>query len=190
MWCLPVEDALANEENQDPEPSRRDRLNHLLTHLPKDPNCDICNEGKMRQRPARRRNPVLPREPKEWGDTLLADHLTVGGKKPDLALSVDGERYGLLLKDLGSNLKDLFPSKKKTRASCVMAIREFGGTTRWQTFASDNAPELISAARDEFMTHATSTPWRPESNGLIEREIGITSDGTRALLAQSGLGHP
>ena len=70
-----------------------------------------------------------------------------------------------------------------------MAISEFGGTTRWQTFASDNAPELISAARDEFMTqHATSTP--ESYNGPIEREIGITSDGTRALLAQSGFGHP
>ena len=40
------------------------------------------------------------------------------------------------------------------------------------------------------MTHAASTPWRPEANGLIEREIRIISDGTRAMLAQSGLGHP
>ena len=144
----------------------------------------------MRQRPARRRIPVLPRDPMEWGDTLLADHLTVGGKNADLALGVGQERYGLLLKDLGTAVKDLFASKKKTKASCVMAIRELGSNTRWQTFASDNAPELMSAARDEYMTHATSTPWRPESNGLIEREIGIISDGTRAMLAQSGLGHP
>ena len=86
IWCLPVGDGEAEEEDPDPEMSKRDYIRHLLTHLPKDPNCDICNEGKMRQRPARRRVPVLRRDPIECGDTVLADHLTVGGKRPDLAL--------------------------------------------------------------------------------------------------------
>ena len=117
--------------------------------------------------------------------TLLGTSL-----RSDLALGVGKKRFGILLKDLGTAVKDLFPTKSKSKASCVMAIRELGGTTRWKTFASDNALELIAAAREEYMTHATSTPWRPESNGVIEREIGITSDGTRAMLAQSGLGHP
>ena len=188
--CLPAREGEAEEEDPDPEMSKRDYIRHLLTHLPKDPNGDICNEGKMRQRPARRRIPVLPRDPVEWGDTLLADHLTVGIKHADLALGVGKERSVLLLKDLGTAVKDLFPTTKKTKASCFMAIREFGGTTRWTTFASDNAPGLISVARDEYMTHATSTPGRPESNGFIERGIGITSDGARAMLAQSGLWHP
>ena len=72
VWCLPVGEGEAHDEDPDPEMSKRDYINHLLTHLPKNPNCDICNEGKMRQRPARRRIPVLPRDPMEWGDTLLA----------------------------------------------------------------------------------------------------------------------
>ena len=190
VWCLPVGNGKAHEDPDPEEMSKSEYINHLRTHLPKNPNCDIWNGGTMRQRPARRRVPVLPRDPLEWGDTLLADNLTVGGKNADLALGVGKERYGPLLKDLGTAVNDFFASKKKSKASCVMAIREFGGSTRWQTLASDNAPELISAAREEYMTHATSTPWRPESNGLIEREIGIISDGTRAMLAQSSLGHP
>ena len=47
----------------------------------------------MRQRPARRKIPVLPRDPLEWGDTLLADHLTIGGKNADLALGVGKKHY-------------------------------------------------------------------------------------------------
>ena len=152
---LPVGEGEARDEDRDPEMSKREYINHLLTHLPKNPNCDICNEGKMRQRPARRRIPVLPRETLEWGDTLLADHLTVGGKNADLALGVGKERDGLLqLTDLGTAVKDLFAPKKHTKASCVMTIREFGGNTWWQTFASDNAPELISAAREEYVHDA------------------------------------
>ena len=37
--------------------------------------------------------------------------------------------------------------------------------------------------------HPTATPYRPQSNGEIERDIGITAQGTRVLLNQSGLQH-
>ena len=71
-----------------------------------------------------------------------------------------------------------------------MAIREVGGSTQWHTCVLDNASALLSAARNGYMTHAMSKPWKPKSNGLIEGEIGIIFDGTRAMLAQSSLGHP
>ncbi len=158
---------------------------HLLTHLPKNNFCDICTEGKIKAKPARRRNLNLEVEPKDWGDTLLADHFVVG----ELGISLDGEKYGILLKDLGTGMTDVFPVRRKSKVLTICSIREFGGTQQWQRFASDNAPELIAAAKAEFMTHVTSTPWRPQSNSLIEREIGTLGDGTRCMLAQSGLPH-
>ena len=39
---------------------------------------------------------------------LLADHLTVGSKNADLPLGVGNERFGLLLKDFGTAVKELF----------------------------------------------------------------------------------
>ena len=37
--------------------------------------------------------------------------------------------------------------------------------------------------------HATSTPYQPQSNSLIERQVGVIIQGTRASLLQSGLPH-
>ena len=127
VWCLPVGEGGVHDEGPDPEMSKREYINHLLTHLPKNPNYDICNEGKMRQRPARRRIPVLPRDPLEWGGTLLADHLTVGGKNADLALGVGKERCGLLLESLGTAVKDL----------CASKVRHDHPETRWQYPVAD-----------------------------------------------------
>lgn len=158
---------------------------HCMTHLPKNPFCDVCAEGKSRSKPARRRQPKIDAEPEEWGDTLLADHYAVS----ELGIGLDGERYGILLKDVGSGVVDTYAVRRKSKVLTVCAIREFGGSKQWQRFASDNAPELIAAAKAEYMTHVTSTPWRPQSNSLIEREVGILCDGVRCLLAQSGLPH-
>ena len=51
---------------------------HLLTHLPKNPFCKACAEGKAFQKPARRRRPVIDEEPKLRGHTLLGDHCSPG----------------------------------------------------------------------------------------------------------------
>ena len=180
-------DAAADEA---PAPGREEVLRaeagslaHRLTHLPKNPFCDICAEGKFKAKPARRRNPVIDDAPSEWGDVLLGDAFNL----KELSIGVEGERYGLVLKDVGTGLSDCFPLRKKSRALVVCAIREFGGTTQWVKFASDNGPELIAAAKFEKMQHCTSTPWRPTSNSLIEREMQLVGDGTRTLLAQAGL---
>ena len=156
-------------------------LAHQLTHLPKNPYCDVCAEGKFKAKPARRRNPDTG-EPSEWGEVLLGDAFNL----KELSIGVEGERYGLVLKDVGTGLADCFPLRKKSRALIVCAIRDFGGTTQWVKFASDNGPELIAAAKFEKMQHCTSTPWRPTSNSLIEREMQRVGDGTRTLLAQAG----
>ena len=39
------------------------------------------------------------------------------------------------------------------------------------------------------LPHYTSTPYRPQSNGEIEREIGVISQGTKVALYQSGADH-
>ena len=70
----------------------------------------------------------------------------------------------------------------------VCSIREFAGPqTQFLQLASDNAKELIAAAKFENMLHLKSTPWRPTSNSKIERVMQMVGDGVRTLLVQSCL---
>ena len=77
--------------------------------------------------------------------------------------------------------------RSKSALHTVMALREFYGEDQFYFFCSDNAPELKSAASNELMLHLTSTPNRPQSNGVIEIFIQLVIDGARCLLHQSGL---
>ena len=63
-----------------------------------------------------------------------------------------------------------------------MAFRDIYGEDPFYFFFSDTAPELKSAARQELMVHLTSTPHRPESNGVVERFNQLIVDGARCLL--------
>ena len=163
-----------------------DSIFHMMTHTPKRDDCLACMEAKVKAKYAKRKSPQLDGEPKGWGHTLLADHYVVG----ELGLGIEDERYGLLMKDLGTSFLGNFAVTDKTTNATIMMLREFGGPdTNWTFMASDNAKELVGAAKYENMLHLPSTPWRPTSNSLIEREVGLLSGGTRALLAKSGLSH-
>ena len=191
-----AEDAQPEEiEVEEPAATREAKLRleaksaaHLLTHLPMNSYCDICQSGKLRQKPARRRRngAELQGRPDEWGHALLADHVSTG----DLGLSIDDDKYGLVLLDVGSDVCDVLASNAKNATSVHAAIKEFGGAVTWVYFFSDGAKELKKAATVLGATvHLSSTPYRPESNGVIERRVGVISDGVRCLLGQSGLPH-
>ena len=64
----------------------------------------------------------------------------------------------------------------------IMAFREFCGKDPIYYFHPDNAKELKAAAEQELMAHPTSTPHRPESNGVVERFNQLIVDGARCLL--------
>ena len=92
--------------------------------------------------------------------------------------------------DVGSDICDVLASNNKNATSVLAAIKEFGGAVTWTYFFSDGAKELKKAAIDLGSTiHLSSTPYRPESNGIVEGRVGVISDGVRCLLGQSGLPH-
>ena len=53
----------------------------------------------------------------------------------------------------------------------------------------ENAPEFLKACNELGYPHDTSTPHRPQSNGVGERCVRKVKEGTKCVLAQSGL-HP
>ena len=54
---------------------------------------------------------------------------------------------------------------------------------------SDNARELKAAGRTLVRPYATSTPYQPQSNSFIERQVGLIIQDTSAAPLQSGLLH-
>ena len=46
---------------------------HQLSHLPKNPFCDACLFGKMKEKYSHRR--TFKRENSEWGETITRDHI-------------------------------------------------------------------------------------------------------------------
>ena len=155
---------------------------HDLTHLRKRHDCDAC-QAKIKMSPARRKNPLLRERPTGWAHALLADHLS----SSVLKIEKQDFKMCLVLLCAGTFIGDVIPVRSKSALHIVMALRGFYGEDQVYFFYSDNAPELKSAASNELMLHLTSTPNRPQSNGVIERFIQLVIDGARCLLHQSGL---
>ena len=68
-----------------------------MTHLRKNPFCKICNDVKIKQKMAKRRDPELREPPERYGDLILGDHIVLNKN----AKGSREEPAGLLLKDVG-----------------------------------------------------------------------------------------
>eukprot|EP00972_Heterocapsa_arctica_P102953 15172889-Heterocapsa_arctica.AAC.1 len=68
-----------------------------------------------------------------------------------MGLSVDDEKFGLLLRIVGTDVGDLLATKTKSKVDAVRVIRKFCADERWKSFSSDNAPELKTAANIKQM---------------------------------------
>ncbi len=82
---------------------------------------------------------------------------------------------------------EVYPQARKTEENTVEAFNRWAGETRTIGFHSDNAPELIAAARRLGWRRTTSAPGTPQTNGIAERMVRKVKEGTRAALIQSGL---
>ena len=84
--CLPCSGSGSDsaQEGEEQHETRKERLRreaqstqHLLTHLPRNPERRACVEGKLRARPARRRDPEATKRYEQWGELHLADHVVL-----------------------------------------------------------------------------------------------------------------
>ncbi len=89
--------------------------------------------------------------------------------------------------DVATNLLYLAPNGSKSTAEAKGALRDFVGNRKVKEFYSDNAGELIKAAKAFGWIHPTSTPYRHESNAKAQRGGGKIKQGTRATLLGAGL---
>ena len=189
-----VEEAVIAVEPSIPKPSKEQRLraeavslDHLLTHTPKNPYCISCMRGKMQQAHTSDRSKQLNRdpEPTAFGENVTADHFFArdeyGGRAgPDEA--------GLVVYDRGTEWIDCFPVPDKSGDESYNALNQFAGPKdNVQLFYSDNAPELLKAAKQLGWKPGTSTPGRPETNGVGEAAVKRVTHNTTTVLDQAGL---
>ena len=110
--------------------------------------------------------------------------------------SIGGSKYFLLLKECKTAYRGVYFLKKKNEAikyvEAFITMMETQTGRKVKIFMSDNGLEFCNAELSTYfeskgVIHQKSSPYCPETNGRIEREIGTVKAGARTILLASGL---
>ena len=165
---------------------------HYLTHTPKDSRCPICMKCRAQRKQCRRIKTSVREEagiapPKKFGDIITGDHIIIAD---DEAAGRHHEKSSLAVLDRGTGGIGNFPTQKHTKEATKKALQKFvGPTDKVALFYTDGAGELGTAADELGWRHDASTPHRPQTNGVAERNVRRIIEGTRTALHASALSH-
>ena len=162
--------------------------NHnTLTHFPKDPNCPVCRACKVTRAQCRQKGPALPDDlpkPEKFADAITGDHMFLNKDDADQTI----EKLVLILHDSATKLEQDYPCKTKSIEETTMCLKRFlGPQSQCKHAYTDGSAELEGALAELDILHDSSTPYRPETNGVIERAVRRIKEGTSCALVQSGL---
>jgi hypothetical protein len=107
-------------------------VEHLCTHIPKNPFCPSCQKAKAQRRHARdkKKSPeavLLGPPPKEFADEVTCDHLTTLAEED---IGIDKSRVALACKDRGTGYGDVYPTGTKSAEETRRSISQFWAGTR------------------------------------------------------------
>ena len=101
--------------------------------------------------------------------------------------SRDDDMFALVVHDRGTKFTDGLLAPINDTPCTVKCFHQFYGAIKPARIYTDNAKELIASCDQLGWSHDTSTPHRPQSNGVSERHVRKAKEGTRSCLVQSGL---
>ena len=160
------------------------RKHSIYTHFPKDRNCEVCFQTKMTRAPSRRRTGEAGPRAEKFVDLITADHRVVN----EGVESRYNHRYAVVVQDLATQWIQSYSCKTKTSQEAEKSLRKFLElSAKPKIFCSDNSLEFGKSCEDLSWNHRTSTPHRSETNGIAERTVRRVTEGTSAVLLQSGL---
>ena len=160
-------------------------VRHMLTHIPKNPFCDICTRAKMFKPPSRAVGGSTKVKAEKFGDHITADFIVT---RDEDELGIDDEKSALVVKDIATGFMYVYPNARRTTNAAILAIKHFvGHEDKIGVFYSDNAPELISAMKILQCRHVLSRDYISKSNAQAERAVRSVLEGTRVNLLQAGL---
>ena len=153
---------------------------HLLTHRPKNPYCETCKRAKMLKPQARRKGGSRFVEAEAFGDHIVADHVQIVER---LEQGINGECYGLVVKDIHSQFRYAYTTKSKdARESEKSLVHFLRHTDEVGVIYTDNSPELEKALGNLNYRHQTSIEYLDSTKSIVEREIRTLLEGARAAL--------
>ena len=100
-------------------------LKHKLTHLPKNPYCQACQEAKMKQAYSRRG--AFQRPTEHFGQLISFDHMFSAQAR---MVGLNGELHAFNIKDLYTGFIMSYPVQSRSAEECVKSIRHFLGGHR------------------------------------------------------------
>ena len=163
-------------------------VDHLLTHQPALPHCDVCRQAKLRSHAHRRfpnqserkQDAQVVEAPRAFLQRVACDHLEAREE------GLRGEKYSLVCVDVFSGVIYAYASADKTQASVEHGLRHFCRESK-PIVASDRAPSILAAIESLGMHSDPSPPGDKFHNPYAESAIKTIRQGTRSLLLQSGL---
>ena len=85
--------------------------------------------------------------------------------------------------DIATAWVDVIPSTYRNEVEATLALAEFAGPKQHvDNIHIDNAPELVAAAKGLSWCTDTSTPYISQTNGIVERQVGLIEEGARSIL--------
>ena len=162
-----------------------DSIHHKFCHRPKNPYCKVCQKAKMYSPQARKTGGSSSITSTKYGDHITVDHIIT---RDMLDHGYDDQKVALVVKDVYSQFRYVYPSDTKNSDQCHEDLLHFlGKDDEVGIIYSDNAPELGQAIKRLGVRHNTSREYVDENKSVIEREIRTILEGTRANLEQSGM---
>ena len=102
----------------------------------------------------------------KFGEHLTADHAITGNG----AAGRHGERVALIIQDEATGWLKAYPSLTKER-------QDFLSSAKCVSVYTDGSKELEAAFKKLQIPHDTSTPYRPQSNGVAEHQCVVLKRG-------------
>ena len=160
---------------------------NIFTHFPKDPNCEVCQSCKSQRAhcksssaPGADKLPI----PVNFADAITADHAILN--EDDKSRTED--RTALVILDRATQWLQSYGAPTKSTPDTKVAFRRFlGPGVEPKHVYTDNSKEFKLALQELKFIHDTSTPHRPQTNGIAERAVRRVKEGTSCALHQSGL---
>ena len=177
------------------EPSRAQRLiaeaqsvQHRLTHLPKNPYCEICSRSKMlKRRTARVRFKEEADElakVTEFGQRVAVDFIIVHKET-----TKDKESVVFVARDEATGYMRAYPLAARNADNVVRSLLSFIGKYSAGPCVickSDQAKEILTACTTLGFTSEPSLERRWPHNAVLERELRTLEEATRALHLGAG----
>jgi len=141
-------------------------IQHLMTHLPKNPHCKACQRAKMQKKPNRKKGGKkggIDMADKPFGTIITADHLITNSEEDR---GIKGERAGVVVADLSTKYMECYAVQDKDAIDAEASLSHFvGPSVEVKSFYSDESPELVAAAKSLQWSHDLATPGRPQTKG-------------------------